>query len=75
MCAPDVLFPQVLSIETPAEAFASVVFHSFHLLLVSVDTAGMVRVNNGMDGGLLNQFHISNGKEGNRGGRAGGSIT
>jgi hypothetical protein len=38
------------------------VFHSFHLLLVSVDGRGYVRVNNGADGTLLNAFHASNGE-------------
>lgn len=45
-------------------ALSSVVFHSFHLLLVTVDVAGMVRVNNGVEGTTLNAFHISNGEWG-----------
>lgn len=49
------------AIETGAEAITAVVFHSFHLLLISVDTKGYVRVNNGADGNLLNAFHVSNG--------------
>jgi hypothetical protein len=51
----------VNAIETGAEAITAVVFHSFHLLLISVDTKGYVRVNNGADGNLLNAFHVSNG--------------
>jgi hypothetical protein len=53
---------QVNAIETGADALTAVVFHSFHLLLISVDSRGYVRVNNGADGNLLNAFHVSNGK-------------
>jgi hypothetical protein len=52
---------QVNAIETGADAITAVVFHSFHLLLISVDSRGYVRVNNGADGNLLNAFHVSNG--------------
>lgn len=55
---------QVNAIETNAEALTAVVFHSFHLLLISVDSRGYVRVNNGADGNLLNAFHVSNGEFG-----------
>lgn len=53
---------QVNAIETGADAITAVVFHSFHLLLISVDSRGYVRVNNGADGNLLNAFHVSNGE-------------
>lgn len=53
---------QVNAIETGADALTAVVFHSFHLLLISVDNKGYVRVNNGADGNLLNAFHVSNGE-------------
>lgn len=54
---------QVNAIETGADALTAVVFHSFHLLLISVDGRGYVRVNNGADGNLLNAFHVSNGAQ------------
>jgi hypothetical protein len=60
---------QVNAIETGADAITSVVFHSFHLLLISVDNRGYVRVNNGADGNLLNAFHVSNGAQQGGGGR------
>eukprot|EP00879_Flechtneria_rotunda_P031613 GHRR01034550.1.p1 GENE.GHRR01034550.1~~GHRR01034550.1.p1 ORF type:complete len:399 (+),score=147.66 GHRR01034550.1:297-1493(+) len=52
---------QVNAIETKAEVIMAVVFHSFHLLLITVDNKGYVRVNNGADGTNLNTFHVSNG--------------
>jgi hypothetical protein len=55
--------PQVNAIETGADALTAVVFHSFHLLLISVDSRGYVRVNNGADGNLLNAFHVSKGEQ------------
>jgi hypothetical protein len=57
--------PQVRTFDLAGDAaLSSVVFHSFHLLLVTVDVAGMVRVNNGVEGTTLNAFHISNGERG-----------
>lgn len=53
---------QVNAIETGAESINSVVFHSFHLLLISADNRGFIHVNNGADGSLLNSFHVTNGE-------------
>lgn len=53
---------QVSSIETGAEALSALVFHSFHLLLVTADTRGYLRVQNAADGSMLNTFHVSNGE-------------
>ncbi len=53
---------QVNIIETHAESLSAVVFHSFHLLLVSADNRGYIRVNNGVDGNALNTFHVTNGE-------------
>lgn len=61
--AASAALPQVNAIETGAEALTAVVFHSFHLLLISVDSKGYVRVNNGADGNMLNAFHVSNGEQ------------
>ena len=49
------------SIETGAESLTSLVFHSFHLLLVTADQRGYVRVQNAADGSMLNTFHVTNG--------------
>jgi hypothetical protein len=51
----------VSSIETGAESLTSLVFHSFHLLLVTADQRGYVRVQNAADGSMLNTFHVTNG--------------
>lgn len=53
---------QVSSIETGAESLSALVFHSFHLLLVTADAKGYVRVQNAADGSMLNTFHVTNGK-------------
>jgi hypothetical protein len=59
---PALLHPlQVSSIETGAESLSALVFHSFHLLLVTADTRGYVRVQNAADGSMLNTFHATNG--------------
>jgi len=48
---------------TGADAIESVVFHSFHLLLVSADDRGYIRVNNGVDAANLNTFHVTDGEQ------------
>jgi len=53
---------QVSSIETGADSLTALVFHSFHLLLVTADVRGYVRVQNAADGSMLNTFHGTNGE-------------
>jgi hypothetical protein len=53
---------QVSSIETGADSLTSLVFHSFHLLLVTADARGYLRVQNAADGSMLNTFHAANGE-------------
>jgi hypothetical protein len=56
---------EVVAIDTKEPAgLCSVVFHSFHLLLVSADETGFIRANNGLAGSNLNTFHVTNGEAG-----------
>ena len=60
-CHPLSHVHKVSSIETGADALTALVFHSFHLLLVTADVRGYVRVQNAADGSMLNTFHVTNG--------------